>query len=80
MSHWLASAFVILALRLLFGESFALWAVPVIVIAAAIKEFWYDMHHESPSVSGGVEGGVQDFLFYTLGLGIALVILLIARY
>jgi hypothetical protein len=48
--------------------------VPLLVVAglfiayAAIKEFWFDMHYETPEVSGGWSGGVKDFSFYMVGL------------
>lgn len=35
---------------------------------AAIKEFWFDMKYETAEVSGGLDGGLEDFGFYSLGV------------
>ncbi len=38
------------------------------IIFAAIKEFWFDIHFETPETSGGWSGGVRDFSFYIIGI------------
>jgi len=53
---------------------------PMLAVAGAIivfalwKEFWFDMHEERLDVSGGWNGGVQDFAFYALGTALGLLL------
>ena len=43
-----------------------------ILIFAAVKEFWWDLRHETPTESGGIGGGWEDFSHYCMGAVIAL--------
>lgn len=45
------------------------------VVYAAVKEFWFDIHYETPEVSGGWSGGVKDFAFYMVGLAAGLIVI-----
>jgi hypothetical protein len=47
----------------------------LLVVYAAIKEFWFDMRYERPEVSGGFKGGVEDFSFYMIGMVVGLIVL-----
>jgi hypothetical protein len=47
----------------------------LLIIYAAVKEFWFDLAYERPDVSGGLLGGWKDFSFYMVGLIAGLVVL-----
>jgi len=49
------------------------WLVSFISLLSAVKEFWYDMHYETPEVSGGWKGGLLDFSFYQVGIILSLI-------
>src|SRR5207244_10114312 len=52
--------------RSMFGGMFAAWiALPCIVVAAAIKEFWYDPTYELPRQT--LADDAMDFGFFCLG-------------
>lgn len=78
MAHWSFAAFLALACHLLFPAQFHLFLV-VGVVAAAVKEFWYDLRYETDDAagSGGVTGSIEDFSFYCLGLLIAVILTLL---
>jgi hypothetical protein len=74
-AHLFFAGFVLLAAVHLFGASVEWPVVGGGVLLSAAKEFFYDMHYESPGVSGELPGGFMDFSFYMLGLFVAIVIL-----
>lgn len=47
-----------------------------IVCYGILKEFVWDLKFETPEVSGGLLGGLQDFAFYILGMAAANAIVL----
>jgi hypothetical protein len=49
------------------------WASLGVLAFAAVKEFWYDHTYESPQTRGS---DLEDFLFYALGVGAELLILI----
>lgn len=71
-AHMLFGAIVVIAWAYLFGAHYVLWAALAFCVYAAGKEFWYDVKYESPDVSGGLDGSVQDFCFYIVGVVIGL--------
>lgn len=54
----------------------ALWLVPLVLLAAW-KEFYYDMHYESPPQTVG--DSAIDFVGYILGLLISVVLVALVR-
>lgn len=58
-AHFFSATFVVHALH---GHW---WAIAACIVAAAIKEFWYDQHFESAEVRGS---NLKDFSFYCLGI------------
>ena len=60
-------------ITVLFGGQHAQWyAVAGVLVFAAVKEFWWDIHYETPVTSGGYKGGFTDFMGYVTGLAVAL--------
>jgi hypothetical protein len=55
----------------MFGGMFAAWiALPSIVVAALIKEYWYDATYEVPTQT--FADNTMDFGFFCLGAGVGL--------
>lgn len=80
-AHLFFAAFVMLASTRIFGATDRVVEVTAAIgaIAAAVKEFWYDLHFESPETSGGFYGSNRDFAFYLLGLLVSDGILMVTR-
>jgi len=69
-AHFLgASSAVLLPLALGFQPRWAFIVAGLMVLFAAVKEFYWDVHYETPEVAGS---GLRDFLGYVLGAGTAL--------
>lgn len=45
------------------------------ILFSAVKEFWFDIHYETPETSGGLKGGIKDFSFYLAGMAAANILL-----
>lgn len=75
-AHLSFAGFLTLALVHLFGVQVELPVVLSGVVLAAVKEFYVDIHYETPAYSGGYKGGLADFSFYVAGLGAAVLTLL----
>ena len=58
-----------LSVLMLGGIHALYWFLPASVGLAAAKEFWYEYHYETVEVRGS---SLQDFLFYSLGIGLAI--------
>ena len=57
----------------MFGGMYAAWiALPIIVVLALAKEFWYDATYELPRQT--FADNAMDFGFFCLGAGIGLAI------
>jgi hypothetical protein len=58
-----------MVLAAFFGGMKAAWiALPIVVVAALIKEFWYDATYELPKQT--FADNAMDFGFYCLGAGL----------
>ena len=71
-AHFGMAATVYLTLgRFLHGHLF--WSLVIMgIIAAAVKEFWWDSHEENAATRGS---DLEDFAFYCVGIAYALLIL-----
>jgi hypothetical protein len=74
-AHLCAAGFLMLAAVHLWGPAAELPMLYGGIALAALKEFWCDLHFETPEISGGIKGGVIDFSFYVLGLLLAALVL-----
>ncbi len=45
------------------------------IVFVAVKEFWFDLHYETPATSGGLDGGIRDAACYGVGTASALALL-----
>jgi hypothetical protein len=72
----LGANFVLLPQALAVRDGAAIGALACVVLAL-VKEFWFDMRYETPETSGGVQGGVRDFVGYVAGVTLACVIIMI---
>lgn len=57
-AHFFSAAFVV---HVFHGNP---WAIAAVVVACAVKEFWYDYKYESAEVRGS---SLKDFVFYMIG-------------
>jgi len=73
-SHWLGGAFALIGSVYLFGEDCKIFAGVIILVLAAVKEFWYDYKFETSEVRGS---SLKDFLFYVLGVATGFAMILI---
>lgn len=73
VGHTLGGCLAIVVTALFGGMHAAFIAMPIVAIAAALKEFWYDAKYELPKQY--FKDNLMDFVFYELGslvgLGIA---------
>ena len=67
VSHTIGGALAVIAGVYLFGPMAQPWVCGVGILAAAVKEFWYDQNYETPEVRGS---NLQDFSFYCAGLAL----------
>jgi hypothetical protein len=56
---------------------FILFPAGAAIIFAAIKEFWFDIHFETPAT---MKSGLKDFSFYMIGVGAALGLFYLSRH
>lgn len=69
VGHFLGGGSLMLLITLFSGNINYTWMVfEVGVVAAAIKEFWYDANYEIPKQTW--QDNVMDFSFYVLGGGV----------
>lgn len=68
-AHLLGGIVGIWAPFLIWGRLGALWAIPIVLVCAGIKEFWYDNKYETTEVRGS---NFEDFFFYFVGVIIAI--------
>lgn len=68
INHILFGAIMVFA-PLALGSTHLWWFVVATVIGTAVKEFWYDKNYETPEARGS---SLEDFLFYQLGMAVAL--------
>jgi hypothetical protein len=70
LGHTLGAALVVV-LAAFFGGMNAAWiALPCVIVAAAVKEYWYDATYELPRQS--FADNTMDFGFFCLGAGVGL--------
>ena len=69
-AHWLSTAWITLIGLYFFGPGSFWYTIPVLVVYAAIKEFWYDQQYENAATRGS---NLEDFSFYLLGIVITLI-------
>jgi hypothetical protein len=50
----------------------ALWAALGTFLFGCWKEFWWDIHYETPALSGGYLGGLRDLAGYVVGSALSL--------
>jgi hypothetical protein len=75
LGHFAGGAAITLATVVLWRASYAPFAgFGIVVVLAAIKEFWFDEHYESAEVRGS---NLEDFSFYLLGAGAAAIVALV---
>lgn len=77
LSHFAWGAWLVLELYVLLGHSFIVGITASCILLAGAKEFIYDMKWETPEDSGGFWGSVEDFSFYCLGIGVAVLTVLV---
>lgn len=66
------AAFYGIALTLMIFHPTWRWEVQGIGIAyGLLKEFWFDLRYETTEISGEFVGGLTDFSFLMIGLGLA---------
>ncbi len=76
LAHIAGGAAAVFGSVVLFGQGSKFWAFGIVAVAAAVKEFYWDVHHETEVVRGS---GWEDWVFYLLGAGIAAVLSTIVR-
>lgn len=54
------------------GRQWRYEATAAVLLFSAWKEFWFDIHYETPELSGEWLGGIVDFSTYQLGMILAL--------
>jgi hypothetical protein len=77
MGHFLAGALIILAAGVFGGETVLFIVLAIGVVAAAIKEFWFDLRFELPKQTWG--DSIMDFGFYMLGAAIGVGLYFVAH-
>ena len=76
-AHDLGGLCTVLIPAYLFGI-LSLWiSVPLLVLLAGVKEFYWDYKFETTEVRGS---SLEDFLHYCLGAGVAVVLVLIKTF
>jgi hypothetical protein len=78
VGHLLGGAIVVLVAAIFFGARGVEVALGVGIAAAAIKEFWFDVHYEAPKQSWG--DSAMDFAFYVIGGLVGLLIAILALH
>ncbi len=68
IGHTLGGYAIVLTAFLFFGRPSLLFSLPAIVVAAALKEFWYDARYELPKQTAF--DNWLDFGFYLVGAGL----------
>jgi hypothetical protein len=72
LSHFGWGAMILFAAGTLRASVLTLFAIAFVCgIAAAVKEFWYDEHYETPEVRGS---SLEDFVFYFLGVSVGFLV------
>lgn len=64
-AHWEAGLAWVWGAILLVGPQAMWWAFGIGIVAAGVKEFWYDEKYETIEVRGS---SLEDFTFYCVGL------------
>lgn len=67
-AHAGVAAALVFTASILAGSKGQLVCTASFIVYGLLKEFIFDLIWERPEVSGGVEGGVIDFIFYMVGL------------
>jgi hypothetical protein len=75
MSHIAGGLALVFGAQVLFGSYII--ATVIFLLLAAIKEFWYDYKFETEIVRGS---SLMDFVFYTVGVAIAIVAIIIKQH
>ena len=70
-AHALGGALAVLGPAALLGEWYAVGGAVLVMVFAAVKEFWYDEHYETAEVRGS---SLRDFTFYGVGAVTALLL------
>jgi divalent metal cation (Fe/Co/Zn/Cd) transporter len=78
VGHFLGGVCLLATTALLFGAVPSMIALGVGVVAAAIKEFWYDMKYELPKQTW--DDSLMDFGFYVLGAAAGSGLVLLAHH
>jgi hypothetical protein len=72
LGHFAGGAAIVLATVVLWHDSRAPFAGFIgVLLAAGVKEFWYDEKYESVEVRGS---SLEDFAFYVIGAGAAMIV------
>jgi hypothetical protein len=72
LGHFAGGAAIVLATVVLWHDSRAPFAGFIgVLLAAGVKEFWYDEHYESTEVRGS---SFEDFMYYMVGATAALIV------
>jgi hypothetical protein len=75
LGHFAGGAALVLATVVLWRDAHAPFAgFAGVLLAAGVKEFWFDQHYESAEVRGS---NLEDFSFYLLGAGAAAIVALV---
>ena len=72
-SHFFIAGWAIATSQAIWHGRAKFWASAGVLLFAAVKEFWYDHTYETPATRGS---DLEDFLFYALGAGAELLILI----
>jgi hypothetical protein len=73
--HFAGGAAIVLAIVVLWRATYAPFAgFSIVLLASAIKEFWFDYKYESTEVRGS---SLEDFLMYLAGAGAAMIVSLV---
>lgn len=77
MAHSCGALSIMMVLAFLFGHVIMLPTAGGLLLAALVKEFWYDIRFETPTQT--VTDGLIDFAGYATGTLIGSIIILIAQ-
>ena len=72
MGHFAGGAAIVLAIVVVSHQRwYSVYGFLLVALLAGVKEFWYDEKYETTEVRGS---SVEDFLFYLLGAGLAVLV------
>lgn len=71
-AHMLGGGLAMLGPHALWGKRSLRYAVPIFVVCAAAKEFWFDANYQDAEIRGS---DLKDFAFYMIGMVLALLLL-----